>query len=270
MEQATSPITSGYNNRQCWPGISRLVNNRREISAIHLVSANFPKNHFIFLGPILPCKWRDLDMKDIMFLSIFAYILVLPITILEATAARLPNSVEKKIIFHGDQAREIGLLLGFEDTRTSEKLYRLGKQDVWAAFLKEHPYPYDSKEVSIEDRFNRVRYLPKPEPCIILEGNWLDTHTGSSPTLPRYIFSSPPISEDSSDKEWGQLLKHLLSKVQKPTTQNGYWETVFEKRISDKKEQLFSITIYKPKDRESAAGSWGYIIIIGAKDNKLK
>ena len=207
-------------------------------------------------------------MRIIVFLLIFFLVQMSPVNIFDVTAARFPNSVEKKIIHRGDQAHEIGLLLGLDDTHESERLYRLGKQDTWAIALREHPQ--DGTVVADKDRFNRVRYIPKPEPCLVMEGNWLDTQTGSSPTLPRYAFSSPPISENSADIEWGRLLRHLLPKADKLETAGGYWETVFEKRIDDKQDPIFSITIYQPKDKESAPDRQGYFIFIRSKDNNLK
>jgi len=211
-------------------------------------------------------------MRSILFLLILAVALMLQIGISDVTAARHPNSVEKTIIYRGDKAREIGLLLGFDDTRDTERLYRLGKNDTWALALREHPGDYDAAKAANKDRFNRVRYLPQPEPCLIIEGNWLDntTGTGTYPPLPRYIFSSPPISENSGDAEWRRLLQQVLPQASKLANNKGYWETVSEKKIYDKPGQVFSITIYKIKDTETAADRRGYVIIIGSEDNKLK
>jgi hypothetical protein len=62
-----------------------------------------------------------------MFISLLILLLMLPITVLKVEGARLSHSVEKHFEFIGEKAREIGLLLGFENGRAEERLYLLGK-----------------------------------------------------------------------------------------------------------------------------------------------
>jgi len=184
----------------------------------------------------------------------------------QALAARFPNSVEKKIIFRGEKAMEIALLLGFEKDRESERVYLLGEQDIWAVALRESPQ--DPAKVADRNRFNRIHYTPKPMPCLIMEGNWLDSHTGSSPAAPRYLFNSTVIFENSSYLEWVRLLNHLLAMGRKPRPEGSYWEIVFKEEISEKGSPIFSITVYHPRDKDVPLDRKGYFILIRANDSK--
>ncbi|MBI5604842.1 MAG: hypothetical protein HY879_15995 [Deltaproteobacteria bacterium] len=182
----------------------------------------------------------------------------------EALAARFPDSVEKKIIFRGDMARKMALLLGFEINQESERLYPLGQQDTWAIALREHPR--DPAVVSDKNRSNRIHYIPKPEPYLIMEGNWLDTHTGPSPGNPRFMFNSPIISEGSTQMEWARLLNHLLAKGRIPKADGRYWEILFKEDIADQGNPLFSITVYRPRDKDVPPNRKGYFILMRSND----
>jgi hypothetical protein len=187
---------------------------------------------------------------------------------LEAVAARFPNSVEKEIIFRGEKALEIALLLGFEKDRESERIYPLGEQDVWAAALRESPR--DPAKAVDKNRSNRIRYTPKPVPCLTLKGSWLDSRTGSSPVGPRYLFNSPVISENSPHLDWVRLLNHLLDKARKPSPDGSYWETVFEEAISEAGNPIFSITVHHPRDKDVPSNRNGYFILLRANDPGLR
>ena len=182
----------------------------------------------------------------------------------EVKAARFPDSVEKKIIFRGDKAIEIAQLLGFEKTHESEGLYPLKEQDARAIALREHPQ--DPTHVPDKHRPNRIRFIPKPEPSLIIEGNWLDSHTGSSPANPRFLFNSPVISENSGLMDWVRLLDHLLAQAYKSKDDGSYWETVFEQVISDKGDPIFSITVSRVRDKGVPPNRKGYFILIRSND----
>lgn len=171
-------------------------------------------------------------------------------------AAKFPNSVAKKFVFKDKQALEIAVLLGFDPRDAFQKRLRLHASNEWAVYLRDTPKPDASSSAVDRPRYNTLDFIPMP-PYLSIEGDWLDTNTGSSPASPRFSFSSPFIPEGGTMPGWDFILKkHLSSQAV-----NISHAVLFEKRDGN-----FKLTIYRAQDySRNPKGEWGYEILISAE-----
>ncbi len=172
-------------------------------------------------------------------------------------AAKFPNAVAKKIIFKGKEAQEIAALLGIDPINAWDKRLRLHSSNEWAVYLRDTPQPNAASSAVERPRYNTISYVPNPA-YLSIEGDWLDSNTGSSPSQPRFLFSSPFIPEGGTLPGWDILLKRHLStqSVKMPHA------VLFEKRLN-----RFKLTIYRAQDySKNPKGEWGYEILISAEE----
>jgi len=193
--------------------------------------------------------------------SYLPLLLTLLLTPWTSMSAKFPNAVSKKFVFEGKKAQEIASLLGINLESSFEAKLRLHSNNEWAVYLRDTPNPDPSSHAVERPRYNTIRYSPNP-PQITLEGDWLDTLTGSSPLKPRYTFGSPFISETGEDfKEWRAILKKNISS---PGTKEV--KVLSEKKIGDGSSSDFKLTIYQARDYyKNPEGEWGYQLQIGAE-----
>ncbi len=176
-----------------------------------------------------------------------------------SNAALFPKAVLKKVAFQDKEAIEIAGLLGINPARPSALKLRLHPSNEWAVYLRDSPHPDPSSSNVERPRYNMIKYNPTP-PQLTIEGDWLDTRTGSFPSKPRFSFSSPFLAEkDPKLPSWTEILKKNSVSLASMQTPN---KVLFEKKVGEN----FKLTIFEAQNFErNPQGEKGFSILISAE-----
>jgi hypothetical protein len=121
-----------------------------------------------------------------------------------ADAARFPDSVARRFSVTGEAARAWAVLLGLDPAREARVELPLSGQHRHAVGLRTGG-PVDPAAAR-----NVVRYDPGPPSRLTLDGEWLDSTTGSRIPVPRYTVGSDPLAPAAAASgAWDALARHL-------------------------------------------------------------
>ena len=144
------------------------------------------------------CKARD----------VFALVLLAMFFCANATAARFPNAIEKKIVLSGQDAVAIAELIGLSAKNKPELRLPLGPNDSWAVYLLKDDTPRKllNSDDGMPERFNTITFSPSPSPSLTISPFWLDQGTAlPNPEPGVYSFSSTSFPfADVERNSWGR------------------------------------------------------------------
>jgi hypothetical protein len=175
-------------------------------------------------------------------------------------AARFPDSVARRFEVTGEAAQAWAALLGLDAAREARIALPLSANHLHAVGLRTR-WPVDPATVR-----NALHYAPGPPARLVLEGEWLDSTTGSRAPVPRFTFGSeslgataPPGSADP----WQGIARHL-DLPRAAAAGPPAWGAVLVERSSDPRRlPWLSLVAYRV---QLADGAWGYQVEIGVDD----
>jgi hypothetical protein len=175
----------------------------------------------------------------------------------EAVAARFPNSVTKRFAVSGEAATEWAAVLGLDPARDGELELELSRSHLHAVQIR------DPAGVAPRALANVIRYAVSPSPTLSLEGEWLDSMTGSRLPVPRYTVSSEALTPDpSTGHAWERLARRLG--LPGPAGGSTVPGAVLAERTSDARRLPWLRLAAYPV--EVADGRRGYLIEVGVDD----
>jgi hypothetical protein len=175
-----------------------------------------------------------------------------------ADAARFPNSVARRFNVTGEPARAWAALLGLDPAREARVELPLSGHHRHAVRLRTGAAP----DAALPP--NTLRYEPGPPARLTLEGEWLDSTTGSRLPVPRYTVGSDPLEPTAgASGAWDRLAVHLDAPRWLAAAPAGPSALLGERASDARQLPWLRIAAYRV---QGADGAWTVLLEIGVDE----
>ncbi len=176
-------------------------------------------------------------------LSLFGSLLVTQ----TSEAARAPSNVKKNFEFSSEIAKDFASTLGFDPTKSIELK------------LPAHLYMGSVRTEIL------IKYMPKPTPKMIFQGEWMDASTTrNSRPVPRYFVSERIASSFSESHPWAKILLHLG--VSKKLIQPEKLHSLLVKRSNSQKQGPLLELVVHQQVSPGSSKEYDYEVILGVDE----